>query len=207
VLQVNVHALLAQAAEALATLVVHVLPQALQFFGSLVRSTQLSLQFVGVALGHTETQAYVPASPAAQTAVPVHALAQLPQFAGVVSSTHAPPSQRPYPTAHEKEQTPEVHTGCAFATDVVHALPHEPQFSMLSAPSHTSPASAASPGSRASPAASSPPSAPPSATTELSPPSLGVPDSPVVASGRPMGAPLSGCGVTLASHCDVGHSL
>jgi hypothetical protein len=56
VLQRNEHELLAHAGCALGTVVVHAVPQPLQLFGSVVRSTQLSLQFVGVVDGHPDTQ-------------------------------------------------------------------------------------------------------------------------------------------------------
>jgi hypothetical protein len=56
-LQANPQTLPTHAGCALATVVLHTLLHALQLFGSLVTSTQLSLQFVGVELVQPDTQA------------------------------------------------------------------------------------------------------------------------------------------------------
>ena len=83
-----VHALLTHCAVALATPVVHTLPQVLQSLGLLVRSTQVEPQRVGVAEGQPDTHAE-----AEQTGVPpVHACPHDPQLALFdVTFTHAPP--------------------------------------------------------------------------------------------------------------------
>lgn len=57
VLHVNVHALEAHVGEALATVVEQAAPQVLQLLASLVRSTHVVPQRVGVAAGQPETQA------------------------------------------------------------------------------------------------------------------------------------------------------
>jgi hypothetical protein len=74
VLHEKEHALPTQTGSALATLVVQAWPHVAQLFGSLERSTQLLLQFVGVAAGHDDVHENVPASLLAHSpALPVHA--------------------------------------------------------------------------------------------------------------------------------------
>jgi len=119
-------ALLTHTAWALATVVVHAWPHALQLFASLVVSTQLPLQFVGATEGHPDTHEYAPAEPAHTPVLPLQALPQLPQLAEVVSSTQAP-LQSEYPALQAKEHVPSLHVGAAFAMAVLHALPQAPQ--------------------------------------------------------------------------------
>jgi hypothetical protein len=160
------HALLTHTAWALATLVVHALPHALQLFASLVVSTQLPLQLVGAADGHPDTHEYAPAAPAHTPVLPLHILPQLPQLAEVVSSTQAP-LQSEYPALHSKEHIPAVQVGAAFGV-TVHALPQAPQFagrvrSRQSSPHAVNPAG--QPPSAAVDSESSPESSAPSAVS------------------------------------------
>jgi hypothetical protein len=167
------HALLTHTACALATLVVHAWPQALQLFASLVVSTQLPLQFVGAMDGHPDTHEYAPAEPAQTAVVPLHALPQLPQLEAVVSSTQAP-LQSEYPTLHAKEHVPAVHVGAAFAI-AVHALPQAPQ---LAGPVRST---------QSSPHAVNPAGQPPSAAVD----SESSAESSAASSVSPSAAPLS----------------
>jgi len=87
VLQVNVQALLAHAACALATVVVHEFPQALQLLTSFVVSTQLLTQRVGIAAGQFETQF----EPEHTGVLPLQACPQTPQLLpSFVSFTQVP---------------------------------------------------------------------------------------------------------------------
>jgi hypothetical protein len=86
----NVHALLTQVGDALATLVEQALPHVMQFSSSLVRSTQLELHTVGVAAGHVPVHPKAPLSgSAAQSdASPPHVLPQAPQLVACEGSSH-----------------------------------------------------------------------------------------------------------------------
>jgi hypothetical protein len=125
-LQVNPHALPLQVGFALATLVEQTLPQVLQLLMSLVVSTHVPPQSVGVDDGQPEMHVLEPASPAPQTGVcPEQASPHAPQLDVVFSCTHAP-LQRVYPVLHVMVQALLTHAGWPLAT-LGHTFPQDPQ--------------------------------------------------------------------------------
>ena len=123
VLQVNVQALLTHAGCALATVVAHAFPHALQLLISVAVSTQLLLQRVGIAAGQLATQF----EPEHTGVPPLQACPQVPQLLpSFVVLTQAPP-HRLYPGSQVKLHTLATHVARALATFVVHASLQEPQ--------------------------------------------------------------------------------
>jgi len=125
-LHVEVHALLTQAAVALATWLVHAWPQVWQSTMLVVVSTQLPLQSVGVAAGQPEAHEYEVPDPTHAGVLPLQTLPQPPQLAELESWTQAP-LQKVYPVSQANPHTLVTHTGWALATAVEHALPQEVQ--------------------------------------------------------------------------------
>ncbi len=132
--QAKVQALCTQTGAAFVTLVVHALPQAPQLFASLVSSTHVPepRHCVGAVMGQPLRQVEFE-----HTGVgPVHTLPQLPQFAVVFRSVHAP-LQRFVPLAQTVLHAPATHAGWVLATLVVHTLPHVRQlFGSLTVSTH-----------------------------------------------------------------------
>jgi hypothetical protein len=95
------HAPARQTASARATIVRHCMPQAPQFCGSFMRSTQACPQSVGEAAGQPDTQ---PSAPAHIGVPAVHAVPQSPQCSAVLRSVSQPNSgsieQLAQPAAH-----------------------------------------------------------------------------------------------------------
>jgi hypothetical protein len=79
-LQAKVHWLAEHFGIACVTVVVHALLQVLQLFGSVVVSTQLEPQRVGVGAEQPDTQLYVAPEPEQSGVAPMHAFPQAPQF-------------------------------------------------------------------------------------------------------------------------------
>jgi hypothetical protein len=166
---------------ALATVVVHAWPHALQLFASLVGSTQLPLQAVGAAGGHPETHEYEPAAPAHTGLLAGHALPQLPQLAAVVYWTQAP-EHRLKPSVHTKPQVLAEHEASALPTAVVQAWPQPAQFAALAVTSTQTPSHEVSPVAHPP----SPPLSPSSwATTSGLPPSSAPGESGAATSSEP----------------------
>ncbi len=118
--QAKEHALLTHVAVALATPVEQVWPQVWQSSTSLVVSTQLPLQSVGVAAGQPEAHEYDVPDATHAGVPPLHALPQLPQLAAVVNCTQAP-LQGVYPVSQANEHALLTHTAWALATLVAQA--------------------------------------------------------------------------------------
>jgi hypothetical protein len=125
-LQLKPQVLALQVGFALATLVEQTLPHVLQLLMSLVVSTHVPPQSVGVDVGQPEMHVLVPPSPAPQTGVdPLQATPHAPQLDVLFSCTHAP-LHSVYPALHVIVQDLLTQAGWPLVT-LGHTFPQDPQ--------------------------------------------------------------------------------
>lgn len=162
-MHVKLHAPLAHAACAWATVVVHALPHPSQSVALLAVLTHVVPHAVGVSAGQAVAHAYVPPELPHTGVVPVHAVLHPPQVAACERSVSQPSSAVPLQSAHPgahaaaaKAHAPAVHEAepltCAR---FVQSLPHAPQL-WTSLGTHAAPHTKPGGGHDPRPVASSP---------------------------------------------------